>query len=59
MHALLVSVESTGDRLAGTATFQNHSTFTLFWAQKNEQMDAIAAATESAIGLARLSLPAN
>jgi len=59
MHALLVSVESTSDRLAGTAPFQNRSTFTLFWAQKNEQMDAIAAATESAIGLARLSLPAN
>ncbi|WP_288379982.1 hypothetical protein [uncultured Massilia sp.] len=56
LHALLVSVESESGQLVGNAPFRNNSRFTLFWAQKNEQLDAIAAATASAIALARRSL---
>lgn len=59
MHALLVSVESASEQLVGSGPFQSNSRFTQSWIQKNEQLNAIAAATESAIGLARRSLPAN
>ena len=59
MHALPVSVESASEQLVSTGTFQNDSRFAQSWTQKNEQLNAIAAATESAIGLARRSLPAN
>ncbi|MCD2517538.1 hypothetical protein LQ564_14580 [Massilia sp. G4R7] len=59
MHALLVSVESASEQLVGNGPFQGDSRFKHFWTQKNEQLNAIAATTESAIGLARRSLSAD
>ncbi len=58
MHALLVAVESTSRQRVGSGPFQNNSRFGLFWTQINEDMKAIASATEAALGIAQRSLSA-
>lgn len=58
MHALLVAVESTSRQLVGGGPFHNHSRFGSFWPQINEDMKAIASATEAALGIAQRSLSA-
>lgn len=56
MHALLVSIESASEQLATGGPFRDSATFAAFWARKNEQMHAIAAAAEAAIAATRRTL---
>ncbi len=58
LHALLVAVEAESEQLAGSGQLRNDGRLAAFWAQKNEQLHAIAATTEAAIALARRSLSA-
>ncbi len=59
MHALLVSVESMSQQLAGTGSPRNDHGLAPFWTQANHRMSAIAGATEAAIEVTRRSLPAD
>lgn len=59
LHTLLVAVESASEQWIGNSLLPSHDRFASFWTQANEQLDDIAAATESALERARRSLPAN